>query len=240
MKCRGVMLQMDGSYHPWIYGEIACCLIVMIDDADNDILWAEFVDQETTIDCMRGIKSVVDTYGSFSILYTDKAGVFGGKRMGFGQVQRALNEIDSTIIFAHSPEAKGRVERLFQTLQDRLVSEMKLFGVSTRIAANAYLKNIFLPKIWREKFRLKGEVESSFKKLEIDTNEVFCLKENRKISRDNLIRLKKSIFQLPENLGNCRGGNVEIRTYLDGNRKVFYNGFEIINLKEMRADRKAS
>jgi transposase len=240
MKSTGVMLQMDGSYHPWIPGHLCCCLIVILDDANSDILWAEFVGHETTVDCMRGLKEVVQDNGIFNILYTDKAGVFGGKRGGFSQINRALNELGSTVVYAHSPEAKGRIERLFQTLQDRLCSEMKLEDIQTIEHANKYLKQIFIPTVWRKRFVLPGEYLSAFRPFDGKLVEVFCIKEIRKVARDNLIKFNNGVYQLPEILGNCRGGYVEIRSYLDGSWKAFYNESEIQDLKQMREDRKAS
>jgi len=227
-KGTGIMLQMDGSYHPWIYMQTACCLLIVIDDANSEIVWGEFVKHETTFDCMRAMKSIVSTKGRFDILYTDKAGVYGGKRAGFSQLDRALNEVGIQIIHAHSPEAKGRIERLFLTLQDRLVSEMRLFGINNINAANAYLKNIFLPQIYNKKFLLKEEIPSYYEEICTNNlNEVFCFKEYRKVKKDNTFSHKKIVYQLPKSYGNCNATFVEIRTYLDGVVKILYNGIEV-------------
>lgn len=136
MSQSGLLVMMDGSYHRW-YGGEESCLIATIDDATSDILWAEFCDHETSAMCLRVLRKAIESSGLFKALYVDQAGVYGGmKRQAFGQVTRALEELGVQVIFANSPEAKGRIERLFQTLQDRLIPEMRLKGIYTRDEAN--------------------------------------------------------------------------------------------------------
>src|SRR3989338_5347626 len=135
MQSTGMMLQMDGSPHKWFGGKEST-LIAAIDDASSEI-FGEFFPAEDTISCMTLLQKIIEKKGLFELLYVDRAGLFGGhKRMEFSQVKRALSELGIEIIYAHSPEAKGRVERLFQTLQDRLIPEMRLGNIRTYPKAN--------------------------------------------------------------------------------------------------------
>ncbi len=123
MAAPGLLLQMDGSTHRW-FGDNKSCLIAIIDDATSE-LHAEFFNSETTLGCLKVIRSYIENNGLFKILYVDRAGIFGGpKRCHFSQVQRACEELGIEIIFANSPQGKGRIERAFDTLQDRELGEI--------------------------------------------------------------------------------------------------------------------
>ncbi len=138
MAQAGLMIQMDGSHHRW-FGDRETCLIAAIDDATSEVVAAEFFEGETTFGCLKTLHEIVSKKGVFKILYVDRAGLYGGiKRHGFSQVARALEEIGAQIIYANSPEAKDRVERLFQTLQDRLVPELRLSKIRTIEQANDF------------------------------------------------------------------------------------------------------
>lgn len=120
MESPGLMLQMDGSPHRWFGGERSC-LIAIVDDATSDI-HAEFFPSETTEGCMKVMRAYIEKRGIFKTLYVDRAGIFAGpKRSNFSQMQRACEELGIEIIFANSPQGKGRIERAFDTFQDRLV-----------------------------------------------------------------------------------------------------------------------
>lgn len=115
METTGLMMQMDGSTHRW-FGTKKSCLIAMIDDASSE-LYAEFFPSETTAGCLKVLRSVIENRGVFKTLYVDRAGIFGGpKRCNFSQMQRACEEMGIEIIFASSPQGKGRIERAFDTL----------------------------------------------------------------------------------------------------------------------------
>ncbi|CEE92375.1 transposase (fragment) [Xenorhabdus nematophila str. Anatoliense] len=122
MESAGLLLQMDGSPHRW-FGNEKSCLIALIDDATSEV-HAEFFQSETTEGCLKVMRDYIEKKGLFKALYVDKAGIFGGpKRCHFSQMQRACEELGIEIIFANSPQGKGRVERAFDTFQDRLVPE---------------------------------------------------------------------------------------------------------------------
>jgi len=143
----GEMIQIDGSHHDWFEGRAPkCCLLVFIDDATSRLMHMRFEDSETTMGYFRGIKSYVLMHGRPLAFYNDKHGIFRvntagvtDKLRGTTQLQRAMQELQINVIYAESPQAKGRVERANQTLQDRLIKEMRLRGISDIEAANAYL-----------------------------------------------------------------------------------------------------
>lgn len=137
MEAPGLMLQMDGSTHRW-FGNNKSCLIAMIGDANSDI-HAEFFPSEITAGCLKVMRSVIEKSGVFKTLYVDRAGIFGGpKSCNFSQMQRACEELGINIIFASSPQGKGRIERAFDTLQDRLIPELRLHNIIDMAGANSY------------------------------------------------------------------------------------------------------
>ncbi len=138
--CFGELIQIDGSYHDWFEGRAAkCCLLVFIDDATGKLQHLRFCEAETTFDYMLSTRAYIEQYGKPLAFYSDKHSVFrvnqsskkDTKMTRFGRVLSTLN-ID--IIFANSPQAKGRVERANRTLQDRLIKEMRLKGISVRLS----------------------------------------------------------------------------------------------------------
>ncbi len=141
----GELVQIDGSPHDWFEGRAPkCCLLVFIDDATSKILGLRFEESETTMGYMRLIKETVEVYGRPLAYYNDKHAIFKTTRDGDGifedtQLIRALRSLQIEDICANSPQAKGRVERSNQTLQDRLVKEMRLKGISSIEEANAYV-----------------------------------------------------------------------------------------------------
>ena len=238
MAQRGIMLQMDGSPHHWFGGKPSC-LIGAIDDADSDVPFAEFFPAEDTISCMTVLQKIVEKSGIFQILYVDRAGIFGGpKRAHFSQVKRALGELGIHIIFANSPEAKGRIERLWGTLQDRLIPEMRIRNIKGYDGANDYLQNQFLPNEYATKFKVQPEsLESAYKPLPtgINLNEIFCLKEYRSCKRDHTFSFGNEIYRIDSSLKNSiYKQRLEIRTYQDLTWKVFFAGkpIEVSLVKE--------
>jgi DNA-binding Lrp family transcriptional regulator len=141
MGSEGLLLQMDGSSHRW-FGDKKSCLIAMIDDATSDI-HAEFFNSESTQGCLKVMRDYIEKKGIFKVLYVDRAGIFGGpKRCHFSQMQRACAELGIEIIFANSAQGKGRIERSFDTFQDRLIPELRLQNINDMQAANRYLQKV--------------------------------------------------------------------------------------------------
>ena len=145
--CFGELVQIDGSDHAWFEGRGAkCTLLVFIDDATGKLLELWFVPEETFFAYCEAARHYFERYGKPVAFYSDKHGIFRvnqpqtiGKGQGLTQFGRAMQELDIQILCANSPQAKGRIERANQTLQDRLVKEMRLRGISDMEAGNAYL-----------------------------------------------------------------------------------------------------
>jgi len=146
--CFGELVQIDGSDHAWFEerGE-RCTLLVFIDDATGRLVALRFVPDETFFTYCEAARGYFERYGKPVAFYSDKHGIFRvntpeplGTTSGLTQFGRAMHELDIQIICANTPQAKGRVERVIQTLQDRLVKELRLRNISTLEAANAYLE----------------------------------------------------------------------------------------------------
>lgn len=227
----GVLLQMDGSPHRWFNNEESC-LIGAIDDANNENYYSEFFETETTVGCLKVLRKIIEKKGIFSILYTDRAGLFAGpKRAEFSQVKRALNELGIQIIYANSAEAKGRIERHWQTLQDRIVPEMRLLKIKSYESANDFLQTQFLPNDYNKNFKVvPSNLESGWKKLpaEIDLNEIFCLKYLRTVKSDHTYSFNGQIYRIKSDLKySIWNQKIEVRIYPDDSRKVYFADREL-------------
>ena len=156
--CVGELVQLDGSFHRWFGdGTEKCVLLIYIDDATSRILYGEFVPSEDTLNLMRTTRIYLKCYGRPVALYVDKDSIFRINRQPtieeqlrdsqpMTQFARAMQELNIEIIFANSPQAKGRVERGFRTHQDRLVKELSLKGIRTIPKANEFLWTTYIPK----------------------------------------------------------------------------------------------
>src|SRR5205085_10363476 len=142
----GELIQIDGSPHDWFEGRAEkCTLLVMVDDATSRLMHMQFVECETTFNYFEAVRAYIALHGKPGAFYSDKFSVFRVNipnaltGTGLTQFGRAMKELGVELICAHSPQAKGRVERANQTLQDRLVKELRLRSISSVGAANAYL-----------------------------------------------------------------------------------------------------
>lgn len=236
MPEQGLMVQLDGSPHRW-FGLRKTCLVIAIDDANSEIVYGEFSQTETTFACMNVIKGVLREKGSFEVLYVDKAGIYGRdqltsfstKRDGFSNMKERLNTYDIKVIFAHSPEAKGRVERAFNTLQDRLIAELRLNNINKIEDANKYLREVYLPA-HNKKFTIPN-VASSYIPVIGDLDKEFYMSIKRIIKNDHTFRNENKIYDIQKNELNYSGKEVEIRSYPDGKVLYFVDDIEI-SLKE--------
>ena len=215
MEAPGLMLQMDGSTHRW-FGDKKSCLIAMIDDANSDI-HAEFFPSETTEGCMKVMRSVVEKYGVFKTLYVDRAGIFGGpKRCNFSQMQRACEELGIEIIFASSPQGKGRIERAFDTLQDRLIPELRLNNITDMTGANSYLQHVFIPQFWRKNLVVKSKIsDNEYTPVPRYTNldDICVTKVYRKIRNDHTFSYRGKLYFIDSPLKHSIANQkIEIRT----------------------------
>lgn len=242
MEHKGLMLQMDGSPHRW-FGDEETCLIAVIDDADST-LYGEFFNAETTAGCMQVLKSYIKEHGVFKTLYVDRAGIFGGpKRSHFSQVKRACEELGIEIIFANSAEGKGRIERTFDTLQDRLVPEMRMNKVKTIGEANDYLNNKFIPNYWNEKIRIESDaIDSEYTKVPKYKNldDIFLIKHYRKIKKDHSFSFRNKLYAITSPLEHSLANyEVEIRIDLEGG-VTFYFADKQLNVKAVHTQRRSA
>lgn len=213
MSAPGLMMQMDGSPHRW-FGNKKHCLIAMIDDATSEV-HAEFFPSETTAGCLKVMRDCIETKGVFKTLYVDRAGIFGGpKRCNFSQMQRACDELGIEIIFANSPQGKGRVERAFDTFQDRLVPELRLNNITDIGAANAYLKHLFIPQFWQSKVQVKSKQTPEFTPLSkhINLDDICVIKDHRKIRNDHTFSYGNKLYLIDSPLKHSIANQkIEIR-----------------------------
>ncbi|EPP19135.1 Mobile element protein [Vibrio fluvialis I21563] len=242
MESPGLMLQMDGSPHRWFGGERSC-LIAMVDDATSDI-HAEFFPSETTEGCMKVMKAYIEKRGVFKTLYVDRAGIFAGpKRSNFSQMQRACEELGIEIIFANSPQGKGRIERSFDTFQDRLVPELRLNHITDMDSANRYLQEEFIPNYWVKNVMVQPKSQrSAFKRLppDLDLNTICVQKEYRTIRRDHTFSFDSKMYVIDSPIRySIENQKVEIRCQFDGSFSAYF-GHRRLDITELVEPRKCS
>lgn len=228
MPSEGLLLQMDGSHHRY-NGKDEWCLIAAIDDATSDIPYAEFFLSEDTINCMTVMQKIIEKRGIPYAVYVDQAGCFGGgKRAKFNQFKRACEELGIKIIFASSPEGKGRIERAWGTIQDRIIPEMRLRNIQRLPAANNFLQKQFLPNYWKQKNTVPAKSKDSrYKPLSptIDLKEIFCLKDYRAVQRDHTLSWDSIQYSLESPLKySIYRQKIEIRTYQDLTWQAYFAG----------------
>jgi transposase len=232
--CYGELLHLDGSPHAWL----ALCpeerqtLLHVIDDATKRLLYAQLWPAETTDAVLTALQEVCQTAGLPIALYTDRAGwafhtpTAGGPvdRSQRTQVGRALARLGIEHIPAYSPQARGRSERLNRTLQDRLVNELRLAGITALEAANAYLRERFLPEYNATFTRPPADPASAFVPLgAVDLTQILCQEEARTVGQDNTVVLEGIRLQLAKQPGRrtCAGLRVIVRRQLDGQHTVW-------------------
>jgi transposase len=207
--CEGEMLQVDGSPHDWLEGRGShITLLGFQDDATGKVVGAEFFPSETTDGYFRVFRSVLRRYGVPLSLYGDRCGVFvrnddhwtveeelAGRQQPT-QFGRALEQLGVTFIPAHSPQAKGRIERLWGVFQDRLRSELRLAGACDLHAANLVLRR-FLPDYNRRFGRAPAQAEKAWRPAPRDLDRICCFIHERIVSNDNVVQWDGRRFQIP-------------------------------------------
>ena len=230
--CVGMMLHQDGSRHEWLPGQPALDLIVTMDDATSEIYSAFFVDEEGTMSSFRALFEVIGERGLFCSLYADRASHYwhtpdaGGKvdRDNPTQVGRALQRLGIELIPAYSPEARGRSERMFGTLQKRLPQELRLAGITEIDEANRFLKEVYLPQ-HNARFALPAEDQgTAFVSFAGALDDILCIQEERTVSNDNTVRYKRRLLQLPADRHRRHyvKATVRVHEYPDGTLAVFH------------------
>lgn len=233
--CLGELLQTDGSHHAWLEQRYdgPVVLLAMIDDATSR-LHARFYNSESTENYMDLLWSYMAAYGRPVALYTDRHTIFTAKdRWGqptVTQFGRACGELGIPIQWAHSPQAKGRVERLFGTLQDRWVKELRLAGAKSIVEANDILKAQLLPEFNRRWTVLPAQVQDAHRPLLRGPGvpalaSVLSIREQRSIGNDYTFHYNGHIYQIPPPaLPGMRGGTVAVERRLDGTIAFSFQG----------------
>ena len=228
----GMMLHQDGSTHEWVPG-CQWDLIVTLDDATSALYSAFFVEEEGTLSSLRGLQEVMETKGLFSSLYTDRGSHYwhtdeaGGNvdKIRLTQVHRALQQLGVTLIPAYSPEARGRSERAFRTLQDRLPNELALAGITEMAAANRYLTEQFLPQ-YNERFMVRATEPGTAFIPWVGTSlaEILCVQDERVVAKDNTVHYHRQRLQIPQAPHRFHYVKVTVRVheYPDGTLAVFH------------------
>jgi transposase len=237
----GMLLQIDGSHHDWLEGRGHCLtLIGAIDDATGKVPYALFRNQEDAQGYFLLLRQIVDSYGIPMALYRDRHGIFErskrepesleeqleGKRRPT-QFGRLLEELGITSIPSYSPEARGRIERLWGTFQDRLVSELRLAGARTLEEANQVLRD-FLPRYNQRFVVLATQPGSAYRQPGegFILDEAFCFKYYRTVGADNVVRFEEHRLQIMPTNGRLSyaRARVEVHERMDGSLAVYYQG----------------
>ena len=230
----GMMLHQDGSRHAWLAGQPDMDLIVTMDDATSTIYSAFLVDEEGTASTFQGLLETTLAHGLPCSLYTDRGSHYfytpvAGEAVDktrLTQVGRALKHLGVEHIAAYSPEARGRSERMFGTLQDRLVKELALTGITTVAAANAWIKEVYLPDHNARFAKAAAQPDAAFVAVADQSQliEALCIEEERIVARDNTVVYGRAHLQLPESPARAHyvKARVKVRDYPDGTLAIFH------------------
>ena len=228
----GELVQIDGSPHDWFEGRAPkCTLLVFVDDATSRLMHLQFVEAETTFNYFAAVRRYLTEFGKPLAFYSDKFGVFRVNMpnplsgTGLTQFGRALKELDIELICAHSPQAKGRVERANQTLQDRLTKELRLRGICSHEQANTYLPEFIAaynarfavaPRSTESAHRSLGKGE--------DLDRILTLCERRTLSKNLTLSYNNVIYQIKTKRSayTMRQAHVEIRERHTGEITIEY------------------
>lgn len=228
----GAVLQMDGSSHAW-RGSEKSTLVALIDDATSRIPAAQFTESETTWACINVLREVVRHQGVPGIIITDQAGRAGGntlKRPSFSQFGRVCDELGIILVRTSTPEAKGRIERLFRTAQDRLIPELRINEIKSRLDANRYLHQCFIPA-WNEQFTVQPTSNiSRYRPVSkhIDLEQVFCMKHSRQAARDQSVHFEGKQYRiLNREWGSLWKKNIPINESENGSLRFFLGAQEL-------------
>ena len=237
--CEGAMLQLDGSPHDWLESRgPKMCLIGAIDDATGKVVGAVFRENEDAHGYFLLMRKIISKHGIPETVYHDRSGIFEpnpkesesineqleGKRR-LTQFGRLMQELGVVQIAANSPQAKGRIERLWATFQDRLVSELRLANASTAEEAEAVLEKVIIDHN-RRFCRKANDPKSVWRKLgtSLDWDTLFCFKYERSVAKDNTVSINNTLLQIPpgpsgRSYAGCR---VEIQHRFDGSLRAYY------------------
>ncbi len=229
----GMMVHQDASKHVWIEGLGALDLVVTMDDATSEIYSAILVEEEGTMSTFAGLIETIAAKGLFCSFYTDRGSHYfltpeaGGKvdRSAPTQVGRALAQLGIEHIAAYSPEARGRSERMFRTLQDRLPKDLALAGLTEAAAANRWLREVYLPR-HNARFAVEAaEAGSGFVPVaEAQWRDVLCIQEERTVAPDNTVAWNRRRLQIPPHPARAHfvKAKVRVHEYPPGDLAIFH------------------
>jgi transposase len=227
----GMMLHQDGSSHEWVSGR-RWDLIVTMDDATSEVYSGFFIAEEGTMSTFRGLGEVIAGHGLFCSLYADRASHCWHTPEASGkvdkdnptQVGRALTRLGIELIAAYSPEARGRSERMFGTLQKRLPQELRLAGIGTMEDANRFLDEVFWPAHNARFARAAEDTASAFVPFAGALEDILCVQQERVVSGDNTVRYKGRTLQIPADRHRHHyvKARVRVHEYPDGGLAVFH------------------
>lgn len=233
-ECYGELIQLDGSEHYWFENRgPKCTLLVYVDDATSKIMELRFTETESTFDYFHSTRRYLERHGKPVAFYSDKHSVFRVNQKeavsgnGLTQFGRALHELNIDIIYAHSSQAKGRVERMNLTLQDRLVKELRLAGISCIEDANAFLPGFV--DTFNAKFA-KAPVRDTDRHRELletdELEEILCYQEQRTVSNSLTVQYDKVLYLLEDNefTRTLRQKRVTVFDYPNGTVGIKYEG----------------
>jgi len=230
---RGEMIQMDGSHHAWLEDRgPECVLMAYIDDASGRV-YARFYAYEGTIPALDSFKRYIRRDGIPMSVYLDKHSTYKAwakpsiaeqlaGRKPQSQFERALEELGVTVIHADSPQAKGRVERLFGTFQDRLIKEMRLAGIDSLDEANRFLSG-YLP-IYNRRFSVKAQKSADLHRptpAGLDLDNILCRKTERTLRNDFTVAHDRGLYQVHDHV---RAARVMVEERLDGTTRITHQG----------------
>lgn len=235
--CFGELIQLDGSHHDWFEGRTEkCCLYVLIDDATSQLVGLRFEAGETTAGYFRVVQEYIERCGRPLAFYSDKDSVFRVNHPESSvdaktQFERAMEELSIELICANSPQAKGRVERANGTLQDRLIKEMRLVGINTMEAANAFLPTFIAD--YNRRFAVESRSKINAHRRELPNaatlDLIFSFQYRRTLSKNLELSYENVVYQIEgEGKGyRLRHAKVTVCKDLSGQVKLLYEGRQL-------------
>src|SRR5664280_1927291 len=236
-ECLGELIQIDGSPHDWFEGRgPKCTLLVYVDDATGKLMECQFVKSESTFNYFDSTRRYLEKHGKPVAFYSDKHSVFRTNKTGelggdgVTQFGRALAELNIDIICANTPQAKGRVERVNRTLQDRLIKEMRLMNISDAEQGNKFLPE-FMAK-FNKKFGIEAIDSRNMHRTLLpheDLNEIFSWQDNRTLSKNLTLQYDKVLYLIKDSIENrsLARHKVTVFEYFDGTVKIKCNNREL-------------
>jgi transposase len=229
----GMLLHIDGSKHQWLGDERWYDLVAILDDATSEIYYAQLVAEESTATVMAALRAVIQRKGLFCALYSDRGSHFfvtpkAGEKVDASrltQVGRALQELGIQMIPAYSPQARGRIERSYRTWQGRLPQELRVRGMRTPEAANAFLCEQYIAE-FNHRFAVAAEQKGSAfvtcRRKDLDW--VFSIQQERTVNRDNTVVVDNRVLQIEKTRwrNTLAGCTVLIHEHLDGRMTIRY------------------